>query len=59
MSRCTVRLDRETGFVRYRPVDTEKWFVSDQRTVVVEDFFAPTTEAYLGLLRFLLGSRSY
>jgi predicted acetyltransferase len=44
----------ETGFVRYRPVDTEKWFVSDQRTVVVEDFFAPTTEAYLGLLRFLL-----
>ena len=44
----------ETGFVRYRPVDTEKWFVSDQRTIVVEDFFAPTTEAYLGLLRFLL-----
>jgi predicted acetyltransferase len=44
----------ETGFVRYRPVDTEKWFVSDQRTVVVEDFFAPTTDAYLGLLRFLL-----
>jgi len=44
----------ETGFIRYRPVDTEKWFVSDQRTVVVEDFFAPTTEAYLGLLRFLL-----
>ena len=45
----------ETGFVRYRPIDTEKWFVSDQRTVVVEDFFAPTIEAYLGLLRFLLG----
>jgi predicted acetyltransferase len=44
----------ETGFVRYRPVDTETWFVSDQRTVVVEDFFAPTSEAYLGLLRFLL-----
>jgi predicted acetyltransferase len=44
----------ETGFIRYRPVDTEKWFISDQRTVVVEDFFAPTTEAYLGLLRFLL-----
>ncbi len=44
----------ESGFVRYRPVDTEKWFVSDQRTIVVEDFFAPTTEAYLGLLRFLL-----
>ncbi len=45
----------ESGFARYRPIDTETWFVSDQRTVVVEDFFAPTTEAYLGLLRFLLG----
>lgn len=45
----------ESGFARYRPVDTERWFVSDQRTVVVEDFFAPTTDAYLGLLRFLLG----
>lgn len=45
----------ESGFVRYRPIDTEQWFVSDQRTVVVEDFFAPTAEAYLGLLRFLLG----
>ena len=45
----------ETGFVRYRPVNTETWFVSDQRSIVVEDFFAPTTEAYLGLLRFLLG----
>jgi predicted acetyltransferase len=44
----------ESGFARYRPVDTETWFVSDQRTIVVEDFFAPTTEAYLGLLRFLL-----
>src|SRR5271163_1858602 len=45
----------ESGFARYRPIDTETWFVSDQRTIVVEDFFAPTTEAYLGLLRFLLG----
>jgi predicted acetyltransferase len=45
----------ETGFVRYRPIDTERWFVSDERTIVVEDFFAPTAEAYLGLLRFLLG----
>jgi predicted acetyltransferase len=45
----------ESGFARYRPIDTERWFVSDQRTIVVEDFFAPTTEAYLGLLRFLLG----
>lgn len=45
----------ETGFARYRPIDTERWFVGDQRTIVVEDFFAPTTESYLGLLRFLLG----
>jgi predicted acetyltransferase len=45
----------ETGFARYRPIDTEKWFVSDQRTIVVEDFFAPDVNTYLGLLRFLLG----
>jgi predicted acetyltransferase len=45
----------ESGFARYRPIDTETWFVSGQRTIVVEDFFAPTMEAYLGLLRFLLG----
>ncbi|MCW2660966.1 MAG: family N-acetyltransferase [Mycobacterium sp.] len=44
----------ESGFARYRPVDTEAWFVSDQRTIAVEDFFAPTMEAYVGLLRFLL-----
>ncbi len=44
----------ESGFARYRPIDTETWFVSDQRTIVVEDFFAPTIDAYLGLLRFLL-----
>jgi predicted acetyltransferase len=44
----------ESGFARYRPVATESWFISDQRSVVVEDFFAPTTHAYLGLLRFLL-----
>jgi predicted acetyltransferase len=45
----------ETGFVRYRPIDTDKWFVSDQRTIVVEDFFAPDIDSYLSLLRFLLG----
>lgn len=45
----------ESGFVRYRPINTERWFISDQRTIVVEDFFAPSAEAYLGLLRFLLG----
>jgi predicted acetyltransferase len=45
----------ESGFVRYRPIDTDRWFVSDQRTIAVEDFFAPTIDAYLGLMRFLLG----
>jgi predicted acetyltransferase len=45
----------ESGFVRYRPIDTDRWFVSDQRTIVVEDFFAPTIDAYLGLMHFLLG----
>jgi predicted acetyltransferase len=45
----------ESGFARYRPINTESWFVGDQRTIVVEDFFAPTIEAYLGLLRFVLG----
>lgn len=44
----------ENGFVRYHPIDTDAWFVSDQRTVVVDDLFAPTEDAYLGLLRFLL-----
>lgn len=44
----------ETGFARYHPVDTGAWFVSEQRTVVVDDFFAPTRDAYLGLLRFLI-----
>jgi len=45
----------ESGFARYHPINTEQWFISEQRTVVVEDFFAPTRDAYLGLLRFLLG----
>ncbi|MEE6178252.1 GNAT family N-acetyltransferase [Mycobacterium sp. 050134] len=45
----------ESGFARFRPMDTESWFVSEQRAIAVEDFFAPTAEAYVGLLRFLLG----
>ena len=44
----------ETGFVRYHPVGTDTWFTSDQRTVVVDDLFAPSEQAYVGLLRFLL-----
>ncbi|WP_423203148.1 GNAT family N-acetyltransferase [Mycobacterium kubicae] len=45
----------ECGFARYRPIDTDRWFVSEQRTIVVEDFFAPSVPAYLGLMRFLFG----
>jgi len=45
----------ENGFVRYHPIDTQAWFTSRDRTVVVDDFFAPTPDAYVGLLRFLLG----
>jgi predicted acetyltransferase len=44
----------ETGFVRYHPVGTEAWFTSAERTVVVDDFYAPTPGAYVGLLRFLI-----
>jgi predicted acetyltransferase len=44
----------ESGFARYRPIDTERWSMGEPRTIAVEDFFAPTTDAYLGLLRFLL-----
>ncbi|MEU5841827.1 GNAT family N-acetyltransferase [Rhodococcus sp. NPDC047139] len=45
----------EDGFVRYHPVDTHEWFTSRNRTVVVDDFFAPSPEAHAGLTRFLLG----
>ena len=45
---------QEDGFVRYHPVDTHEWFTSRNRTVVVDDFFAPSPEAYAGLIRFLL-----
>ena len=44
----------ETGFVRYHPVGTDAWFTSAERTVVVDDFHAPTPGAYVGLIRFLL-----
>ena len=44
----------EDGFVRYRPIGTDRWFGGRDRTVVVDDFYAPTRTAYLGLLRFLL-----
>ena len=54
MSRCTGSPAR-VGLRPLPPHRHRAWFVSDQRTIVVEDFFAPTSEAYLGLLRFLFG----
>jgi predicted acetyltransferase len=44
----------ETGFVRYHPINTDGWFTSDDRVVVVDDLFAPTPEAYGALVVFLL-----
>ncbi|MFF0813662.1 GNAT family N-acetyltransferase [Rhodococcus sp. NPDC003318] len=44
----------ETGYARYRPVDTGAWFTSGQRTVVVEDLVADTPATFAALLRFLL-----
>ncbi|MFV9429192.1 GNAT family N-acetyltransferase [Rhodococcus aetherivorans] len=43
----------ETGFVRYHPVGTETWFGSNERSIVVDDLFAPSREAFIGLIRFL------
>ncbi|MDX6740471.1 GNAT family N-acetyltransferase [Actinocorallia sp. A-T 12471] len=45
----------EDGFVRYHPVDTAAWFTSRDRTIIVDDLVAGTSEAYAGLVRFLLG----
>jgi predicted acetyltransferase len=44
----------ETGFARYRAVDSEGWFVSDNRTIVVDDFVASTSQAHTSLVGFLL-----
>lgn len=44
----------ETGFVRYHPIDTGAWFGSRDRTVVVTDLHAPTPDAHISLIRFLL-----
>lgn len=44
----------ETGFARYQPIDTGAWFGSRDRTVVVNDLYAPTPDARIGLVRFLM-----
>lgn len=44
----------ETGFARYQPIDTAAWFGSRDRTVVVGDLYAPTPDAHISLIRFLM-----
>lgn len=45
----------EDGYVRYRPADTAGWFTSPERTVIVEELYAPSPAARRDLLAFLLG----
>jgi predicted acetyltransferase len=44
----------ETGFVRYRPTETEGWFTSRNRTVVIDDLVADDAETYRALIGHLL-----
>ncbi|UYP18378.1 GNAT family N-acetyltransferase [Rhodococcus sp. Z13] len=43
----------QTGFVRYHPIGTKTWFGSHERSIVVDDLFAPSSGAFVGLIRFL------
>lgn len=49
-----VAVQGDSGFVRYHGTGADTWFTGDHRTVIVDDFWAPTTESYIGLVRFLL-----
>jgi len=42
------------GYALYRPADTSDWFGSRHRAVVVDDFVATSTDAYLGLIQYLV-----
>ncbi|MDW6020618.1 GNAT family N-acetyltransferase [Mesorhizobium sp. BAC0120] len=44
----------ETGFVRYHPSSSEHWFLSSERTVVVDDIVAHDPAAYVALVAHLL-----
>lgn len=44
----------EDGFLRYRAADSAAWPRNPQRTIVVDDWVATTSAAYVGLLRHLL-----
>ncbi len=40
----------EDGYAVYHPADSARWFLGDDRTVIVDDFVATTPAAYLGLI---------
>ncbi len=44
----------ETGFVRYHPVGLDNWFVSSERTIVVDDIVAHDAHDYSALISHLL-----
>lgn len=44
-----------TGYARYQATDPDHWFGGDRREVVVEDLVAHTDDAYLALIRHVLG----
>ncbi|MGU3435826.1 GNAT family N-acetyltransferase [Actinomycetes bacterium M1A6_2h] len=48
-----VAVQGDSGFARYHGIGADTWFTGDNRTAIVDDFWAPTTEAYVGLIRFL------
>ncbi|HWK63546.1 MAG TPA: GNAT family N-acetyltransferase [Rhizobiaceae bacterium] len=43
----------ETGFVRYHPSSAEHWFLSSDRTIVVDDIVAHDTASYVALVAHL------
>lgn len=44
-----------TGYARYHAADPEHWFGGDRREIIVEDLIAHSDDAYLALVRHLLG----
>ncbi|MDI6029036.1 GNAT family N-acetyltransferase [Corticibacterium sp. UT-5YL-CI-8] len=48
------RPGQETGYVRYRPLDTSAWVASTNRTIVVDDLIAHDDETYAALISHLL-----
>lgn len=44
-----------TGYARYQAADPDHWFGGDRREIIVDDLVAHTDDAYLALIRHLLG----